>query len=150
MKKKKIAVVNGPNLNLLGTREPHLYGAKTLADIEAELSVAAKSKNIALSFFQSNAENELIDFIQRCRTSCDLLIVNAAALTHTSIGIRDACLATGLPIIEVHLSNIYKREEFRRVSYLSDIAVGMICGFGPSGYRLALDAACDILAGGGK
>lgn len=143
---KKIAVINGPNLNLLGKREPAIYGSQTLQEIEADLGRFAKTKKVSILFFQSNSEDELITFIQGCmEKKCDLMIINAAALTHTSIGVRDACLATGIPVIEVHLSNIYKREAFRKESYLSDIAVGVICGFGPKGYELALEAACHHL-----
>lgn len=144
---KKIAVLNGPNLNLLGTREPDVYGSVTLAEIETRLKEKAKALHVDLTSFQSNAEGELIDYIQSARGKVDCIIINAAALTHTSIGIRDALLATAIPAIEVHLSNIYKREPFRRLSYLSDIAVGMIAGFGAKSYELALEAACDYLTG---
>lgn len=145
MTMKKIAVINGPNLNLLGTREPELYGSQTLADIEITIAAQAKTLKRDLTCFQSNSEGEIITFIQSLAKRCDMLIVNAGALTHTSIGIRDAILGVGIPMIEVHLSNIYKREEFRRTSYLSDIAVGLIAGFGPKSYVLALEAANDYL-----
>ncbi len=146
---KRVAIINGPNLNLLGTREPGLYGMRTLADLEKDLRTQAKAAGIGLDTFQSNNEGDLIDAIQKSRGKADLLIVNAAAFTHTSVGIRDALLATGIPVIEVHLTNIYKRESFRHHSYLSDIAIGVISGFGPQSYALALDAAKHYLANEG-
>lgn len=142
---KTIAIINGPNLNLLGTREPDLYGSQTLSDIDKILKKKASGLGIKLLSFQSNHEGEIVDYIQKSRRNVDLIMINAGAFTHTSIAIRDALLGTGIPAIEVHLSNIYKREDFRKHSYLSDIAVGVIAGFGALGYELALDAACNYL-----
>ena len=138
----KILVVHGPNLNLLGTREPQHYGSSTLADIDKDLQGAAKKAGVSLTSTQSNAEHDLIDEIQKAeKDKTDFIIINPAGFTHTSVALRDALAATGIPFIEVHLSNIYKREEFRRHSYFSDIAVGVISGLGAQGYQLALDAA---------
>ncbi len=137
-----ITVLNGPNLNLLGLREPTLYGNKTLTDIRQSLGQMAAELNHQLHFHQNNAEHEMVDLIhQAYHTQVDFIIINPAAFTHTSIAIRDALLATRIPFIEVHLSNIYAREPFRHHSYLSDIAVGVICGLGAIGYELALQAA---------
>ena len=137
-----ISVVNGPNLNLLGVREPNIYGTETLEDIHAKLSKLAGEGNHALFFHQSNAEHAIIELIHQAFTSSvDCIIINPGAYTHTSIAIRDAFLATKLPFIEVHLSNIHSREAFRKHSYLSDIARGLICGFGSFGYELAFQAA---------
>lgn len=136
-----ILIANGPNLNLLGQREPERYGTHTLADICACLDALALSLNVSLSHFQSNAEHELIHAIQEARNKTDFIIINAGAYTHTSIALRDALLAVQIPFIEVHLSNIYARESFRHHSYLSDIAVGIISGLGPMGYECALRAA---------
>lgn len=142
-----ITVLNGPNLNLLGLREPAHYGNKTLADIEAALQQRAVEFNHQLSFYQSNAEHELVELIhQAYRTAVDFIIINPAAFTHTSVALRDALLATQIPFIEVHLSNVYAREPFRKHSYFSDIAQGVICGLGATGYELALVAAHQILA----
>jgi 3-dehydroquinate dehydratase-2 len=139
-----ILVLNGPNLNLLGLREPGIYGSQTLADIEARLAGLAGDHR--LSCFQSNAEHELIDRIHTAfRGAVDFVIINPGAYTHTSIAIRDAFLATKIPFIEVHLSNVYAREPFRKHSYLSDIARGVILGLGAVGYELALQAALHIL-----
>ncbi len=136
-----ILIANGPNLNLLGQREPERYGTHTLADICASLDALALSLNVSLSHFQSNAEHELIHAIQEARNKTDFIIINAGAYTHTSIALRDALLAVQIPFIEVHLSNIYARESFRHHSYLSDIAVGIISGLGAMGYECALRAA---------
>ncbi len=137
-----ITVLNGPNLNLLGLREPSHYGTATLADIENKLQLKAHELNHRLNFFQSNAENELVEHIhQAYRDNINFIIINPAAFTHTSIAIRDALTATQIPFIEVHLSNVYAREPFRKHSYLSDIAIGVICGLGAMGYELALQAA---------
>lgn len=137
-----ITVLNGPNLNLLGLREPNHYGNKTLADIKLCLTKRAEELNYQLNFYQNNAEHEIVDLIhQAFQNHVDFIIINPAALTHTSIAIRDALLATQIPFIEVHLSNVYAREPFRSHSYLSDIAVGIICGLGATGYELALQAA---------
>lgn len=134
----KIHLVNGPNLNLLGKREESIYGSKTLVEIESELLSEAKQKNIELKVFQSNHEGEIISFIQYIEMNGQL-IINAAAYTHTSVAIRDAILARKLKVAEVHLSNVYKREEFRHHSFLSDIAEVVICGAGDRGYFYALD-----------
>lgn len=138
----KILVVHGPNLNLLGTREPQHYGNATLADIDKNLKDAAKKAGATLTSAQSNAEHDLINEIQKAaKDKTDFIIINPAGFTHTSVALRDALAATGIPFIEIHLSNIYKREEFRHHSYFSDIAVGVISGLGPQGYQLALEAA---------
>ncbi|BBL72535.1 type II 3-dehydroquinate dehydratase [Methylogaea oryzae] len=137
-----ILVINGPNLNLLGVREPGIYGSQTLADIERHLADCGAKQGAELAFFQSNAEHALIDRIhQAFRDQVDFILINPGAYTHTSIAIRDAFLATRVPFIEVHLSNVHAREPFRRHSYLSDIALGVICGFGAFGYEIALQAA---------
>jgi 3-dehydroquinate dehydratase II len=139
---KTILLVNGPNLNLLGTREPGVYGSTTLADIESRLAARAAAAGARLDAFQSNAEHELVERIQRLAAEpADFVIINPGAFTHTSIALRDALLAVGIPFIEVHLSNVHAREPFRRHSYFSDIAAGCIVGLGPQGYELALDAA---------
>ena len=141
-----ITVLNGPNLNLLGVREPSHYGNQTLADIEASVKNKAKKLGHSLNFHQSNAEHEIIETIhQAFQNQIDFIIINPAAFTHTSVAIRDALLATRIPFIEVHLSNIHAREDFRSHSYFSDIAVGVICGLGASGYELALQGAHQIL-----
>jgi 3-dehydroquinate dehydratase II len=138
----RILVLNGPNLNLLGTREPAIYGGRTLAQIESELSDVARRYGADLVFFQSNHEGALVDRIHVARTDgTTFLIINAGAFTHTSIAIRDALAAVALPFIEVHLSNVHRREEFRRRSYLADLAVGSIVGLGAAGYRYALEFA---------
>ncbi len=136
---KKIHLINGPNLNLLGNREQKLYGDLRLDEINHHLSTVASRLNLQLEFMQSNIEGELVDYIQKL-SDCAYLIINAGAYTHTSIAIRDALLAVALPFIEVHLSNLDKRESFRKTSYLSDLASGVIYGFGPLGYELALYA----------
>ncbi|WP_455219857.1 type II 3-dehydroquinate dehydratase [Kaarinaea lacus] len=138
----KILVLHGPNLNLLGTREPEHYGNVTLADIDKTLLEQAKKAGAELTTQQSNAEHELVNSIQAASSDqVDFIIINPAAFTHTSVALRDALAATGIAFIEVHLSNIYKREEFRHQSYFSDIAVGVISGLGAQGYELALQAA---------
>jgi 3-dehydroquinate dehydratase-2 len=144
----RILVLNGPNLNLLGSREPHIYGRATLADIEAACRKRAHALGLALEFRQSNAEGKLVDWVQEARGQFDVLIVNAGAYTHTSVALLDALLACGLPVIEVHLSNIHQRDPFRQHSYVARAAKGMICGFGAKGYEYALDAAADLLAAG--
>ena len=141
----RILVLNGPNLNLLGTREPDVYGNETLADIEAKSSKKAESLGLVVDFRQTNTEGELVDWVQQAREDADLIIVNAGAYTHTSVALLDALKARDVPVIEVHLSNIHQREEFRHHSYVSKAAVGMICGFGGHGYEMALDAAARIL-----
>lgn len=138
----KILVLHGPNLNLLGTREPQHYGNATLADINKKLQDQAKKAGVELTSQQSNAEHELLNYIQTAGSDqVDFIIINPAAFTHTSVALRDALAATGIAFIEVHLSNIYKREEFRHQSYFSDLAVGVISGLGAQGYELALQAA---------
>mgnify|MGYP003324958225 CR=1 FL=1 len=135
---KSIIVLNGPNLNLLGNREPEIYGANTLADIEKLCRKKAVSLNIQVSFFQSNIEGELVNEIQKSKNNLDGIILNAGAYTHTSIAIMDALIATQIPTIEVHISNIYAREEFRHKSLISKHVKGVICGFGLKSYDLAL------------
>jgi 3-dehydroquinate dehydratase II len=143
----RILLLNGPNLNLLGTREPALYGAATLAEIEAKLKGLAAAQGHELVAAQSNAEHELVARVQSTRQDgMAFVIVNPGAFTHTSIALRDSFLAVSVPFIEVHLSNVFAREEFRHRSYLSDLAVGCIVGLGPLGYELALTAACVRLA----
>ena len=137
---KKILVINGPNLNLLGSRETSIYGSKTLKEIEKELESKAAEIQATMDFRQSNHEGVLVDWIQASRDEYDGIIINAAAYTHTSIAIRDALIAVKKPVIEVHLSNIYQREEFRHHSFIADIALGQICGLGWMGYLLAFDA----------
>lgn len=142
-----ITVLNGPNLNLLGIREPGLYGNQTLADIKHNLEQKAVELKHQLNFQQSNAEHEIVDLIhQAYQAHVDFIIINPAAFTHTSVAVRDALLATKIPFIEVHLSNVHAREPFRKHSYFSDIAKGVICGLGATGYELALLAAHQILA----
>ncbi len=140
-----ILILNGPNLNMLGTREPEIYGSQTLADIEALCVTKAKSLGLSVDFRQSNSEAEMVDWTQASRGVAAGLIVNAGALTHTSVALLDALLAAELPVVEVHLSNIHRREAFRQQSYVSQAAQGMICGFGGQGYELALDAMARIL-----
>ena len=141
---RHILVLNGPNLNLLGSREPKIYGSATLVDIERDLMAEAASRGARVSFFQSNHEGELIDRIQGARDDVvDFIIINAGALTHTSVALRDALAALAIPFIEVHLSNVYRREEFRHRSYLADLAVGVVAGLGARGYRYALLYALD-------
>jgi len=139
---KNVLVLHGPNLNLLGVREPKVYGSLTLEEINRNLTNLATAADIELASFQSNAEGELIDRIQRAvREGVDFIIINPAAYTHTSIALRDALAAVELPFVEVHLSNIFAREPFRRKSYFSDLARGVISGLGPKGYELALQYA---------
>jgi 3-dehydroquinate dehydratase-2 len=136
----RVLVVHGPNLNLLGVREPEVYGRTTLAEIDARLADQAKAAGVELRTFQSNHEGELIDRIQEARGWASGILVNPGGLTHTSVALRDALLASSLPVVEVHLSNIFAREPFRRHSYVSDLAVGVVTGFGPESYRLGLEA----------
>ena len=143
----KILLLNGPNLNLLGTREPAVYGAATLASIVDDLSARATGLGVSLSSLQSNAEHVLIDAIHAARGNVDFILINPGGLTHTSVALRDALLGTAIPFIELHLSNVHAREAFRRHSYLSDAAVGVITGFGAHSYVLALDAAIQRLRG---
>jgi len=141
----QILVLNGPNLNLLGKREPGLYGHVTLADIEQRLLSLAAQAKCDLTFMQSNAEHTLVDCIQAAMDKVQFIIINPAAYTHTSVALRDALLAVQIAFIEVHLSNVYAREPFRQKSYLSDIAVGVISGFGSQGYEFAFHAAIHHL-----
>ncbi|GAA0719072.1 type II 3-dehydroquinate dehydratase [Dokdonella soli] len=143
-----ILVLHGPNLNLLGTREPALYGHATLAAIDADLAHTAQAAGHALTSLQSNAEHVLVERVQAAaQDGTDFILINPAAFTHTSIALRDALAAVAIPFIEVHLSNVHAREPFRRHSYFSDFAVGVIAGFGADSYRFALDAALRRLAG---
>lgn len=140
-----ILIVNGPNLNMLGMREPHIYGALTLDDIEASCQERAEQLGLRLDFRQSNHEGEMIGWIQEARSAHDGIVINAGGYTHTSVAIRDALASTDLPIIEVHLSNVYAREAFRHHSYISGVARGVICGLGRHGYLLAMDALAEII-----
>lgn len=145
MKKlNKILIIHGPNLHLLGAREPDIYGNFTLLQINAELKAAAKQKNIVVETFQSNSEGEIVEKITN--TDYNFLIINPAAYTHTSIAIRDAILGVDRPTVEVHLSNIYKREEFRKKSLINDVVLGIIAGFGKKSYFLALDVAVNFFS----
>ncbi|MEJ5217101.1 type II 3-dehydroquinate dehydratase [Cognatishimia sp. D5M38] len=140
-----ILVLNGPNLNLLGTRQPEVYGRTTLSDIEAMCQDHAKARGFEVSFLQSNHEGALVDAIHAAKTVHNGILINAGAYTHTSIAIHDAIASVELPVCELHLSNIHAREEFRHHSYISKVAVGMICGFGAHGYVLGLDALFNHL-----
>ncbi len=141
----RILVIHGPNLNMLGMREPAVYGRETLADIDGALAAVAAELRVDLDTFQSNSEGALVDRIQAARGVASVIVINAGAYTHTSIAVRDALLATDLPVVEVHLSNICKREPFRRRSLIADVAVGQIQGFGIDSYLLGLRAAVGIL-----
>ena len=146
---RKVLVLHGPNLNLLGTREPKLYGTVTLAEINSKLAILADNAGAELLHFQGNAEGELIDRVQQAMSEgIAFIIINPAAYTHTSIALRDALAAAGIPFIEVHLSNVFAREPFRKKSYFSDLAVGVISGLGPKGYELALKYALEASADG--
>ncbi|MBA1195508.1 3-dehydroquinate dehydratase-2 [Pseudomonas sp. BIGb0278] len=134
----RILVLNGPNLNLLGTREPEQYGRETLADLANSCADSARDLGLDIEFRQTNHEGELIDWIHAARGRCAGIVINPGAWTHTSVAIRDALVASELPVIEVHLSNVHKREPFRHISFVSSIAVGVICGLGSHGYRMAL------------
>jgi len=142
---KRVLVLNGPNLNLLGTREPGIYGGETLKDVEALCRQAAEELGLKLDFRQSNHEGELVTWIQDARKTADGIVINPAAYSHTSIAIPDAIKAAGLPVAEVHISNIHQREAYRHHSYVSSVAFGVICGFGTLGYRLALQAMAEKL-----
>lgn len=143
-----LLLLNGPNLGLLGTREPGIYGKSTLADIETLLKAQAEAQGHQLEVFQSNAEHALLERIHAARGKIDFILFNPAAFTHTSVALRDALLAVAIPFIEVHLSNVAAREDFRQRSYFADIAVGTIAGFGVASYELALVAATRLLARG--
>jgi len=145
-----ILVLNGPNLNLLGLREPEIYGVDTLGDVEARCATKGKALGLTIDFRQSNHEGELVTWLQEARTGADGVILNAAGYTHTSVAIRDAVLACEKPVIEVHLSNPYSREDFRHHSFISDVAAGVICGFAGKGYELALEAIADICGRSGN
>src|SRR5450755_4996113 len=140
----KILFLNGPNLNLLGQREPEIYGHTTLADIEAKVRERAAELKVAIDFRQSNVEGELVDWIQQAKGQFDVIVINAAAYTHTSIALRDAIAASGVPTIEIHLSNVHAREEFRHTSLIAPVCQGQICGFGSKSYLLGLEAAVDV------
>jgi 3-dehydroquinate dehydratase II len=139
---KKILLLNGPNLNLLGTREPEVYGSDTLADVEAAAQKQAKDAGVNLVSFQTNHEGELIDRIHAAKNEgVGAIVINPGGFTHSSVALRDALSGVAIPFVEVHISNIYRRESFRHHSFLSDIAIGVICGFGVEGYRFAIDFA---------
>jgi len=143
---KHLLLINGPNLNLLGTREPEVYGSTTLAEIEREAIAQAQKAGATLSVFQSNHEGELIDRIHAARNeSIDSIVINPGGLTHTSVALRDALAGVGIPFIEVHISNIHRREDFRHHSYLSELAAGVVCGLGTHGYRYAIYHALNGL-----
>lgn len=142
---KKILVIHGPNLDLLGKREPQIYGKTTLKEIDSQLNKLAKLNKVKLDIFQSNHEGEIVDLIGKSKNKYDVIIINPAAYTHTSVAIRDAISACGLPVIEVHLSNIYSREEFRHISLIAPVAKGQISGFGKDSYSLGFQAALGIL-----
>ena len=141
-----ILLINGPNLNLLGIREPEIYGNKTLNDIEKDLIKVAKEKSINLECFQSNHEGEIVDKIQSSVSTIHGILINAGALTHTSISIRDALIGSTIPFVELHISNIFSREEFRKESFLTDKAIGIISGFGITSYFLALEGIIEFLS----
>lgn len=142
---KKVMIINGPNLNTLGKRQVQIYGKNTLADIKSLCVKEGKSLSIVVDFRQSNVEGEIVNWIQEAAKKCDGIIINAAAYTHTSVAIMDALLALEIPVVEVHLSNLFKREKVRHHSYISQAAKGMICGFGSKGYALALRALKDLI-----
>ena len=141
-----LLLINGPNLNLLGTREPEIYGNKTLSDIENDLTKFAEQKSINLQCFQSNHEGEIVDKIQNSVNSIHGILINAGAFTHTSISIRDALIGSKIPFVELHISNIFSREEFRKESFLTDKAIGIISGFGFTSYFLALEGIIEFLS----
>ena len=142
-----VLVLNGPNLNLLGTRQPEIYGSTTLADVEAMCAAHGEARGVHVTCRQSNHEGALVDAIHASKGTFDGIVLNAGAYTHSSIALHDAIAGTQMPVIELHLSNIHARESFRHVSYIAPVAVGMICGFGASGYTLALDAMIGHLGG---
>jgi 3-dehydroquinate dehydratase-2 len=143
---KPIFVLNGPNLNLLGVREPTIYGAETLADVRKRTETRAQALGMTVDFRQSNSEGQLVDWIQEARQKSCGIVINAGAYTHTSVAILDALSAAEKPVIELHLSNVFRREAFRHHSYVSPAAQGVICGFGGKGYELAIEALADIVA----
>lgn len=146
---RTVLVLNGPNLNMLGTREPTTYGHDTLADISSLCRQTADELGLSLEFRQTNHEGELIDWIHQARVRCAAIVINPAAWTHTSVAIRDALVASELPVIEVHISNVHAREAFRHHSFVSAIAVAVLCGFGVQGYRMALQHVSYLLNGKG-
>lgn len=141
----KILVINGPNINLLGTREPEIYGTLTMQKINDELNEYAKELGVDTEFFQSNIEGEIVDKIQSAKNDCQGIVINPAAYTHTSVAIRDAISAVALPAVEVHISNIHAREEFRKNSFIAPVCIGQICGFGADSYKLGLKGLVDSL-----
>jgi 3-dehydroquinate dehydratase II len=143
---KSVFILNGPNLNLLGMREPDVYGSETLADVEARCQSRAKALGLTVDTRQTNSEAELIGWIHEARSAACAIIINAAAYSHTSLALHDALKAADVPVVEVHLSNIHKRESFRHHSHVSPVAHGVICGFGPHGYELALEALAEFLS----
>jgi 3-dehydroquinate dehydratase II len=143
--KKKILMLNGPNLNLLGTRQPEIYGKLTLAQIEKKVRALAQELGVEVDFRQSNSEGELVTWIQQAAGNFGAIVINPAAYTHTSLAMRDAISAVGIPIVEIHISNIHKREPFRHHSYIAEVAVGQIAGFGLQSYLLGLRAAVEYL-----
>jgi 3-dehydroquinate dehydratase-2 len=143
-----IAVLNGPNLNMLGLRQPEIYGAMTLDDVEALCAEQAERLGLAIDFRQTNVEGELISWVQECRGRASGIVINPAGYSHTSVALMDALLTTDLPVIEVHITNIHRREEFRHLSFVSKVAVGVICGLGIGGYALALTAMAELLEEG--
>ena len=145
-----VLVINGPNLNLLGTREPEIYGTTTLAEVEGRLRQYGETMGVVLDFFQSNSEAELIDCIQTKGPESQGVIINAGGLSHTSVALRDAVATLSMPVIEVHISNVYARERFRHRSYLSGVATGVIVGLGTHGYLLALDYLAEVGIAGGR
>ena len=142
----KVVIINGPNINMLGIREPNVYGVMTMEDIHKQMKVVADQNNIDIEFFQSNLEGEIIDKIQECLGDADGIIINPAGYSHTSVAIRDAIAAVNLPTIEVHISNIARREEFRQKSLISAVTAGQVIGFGPIGYHLAMIAMLQIFS----
>jgi 3-dehydroquinate dehydratase II len=144
-----IAVLNGPNMNMLGLRQPHLYGSATLDDVEQLCAESGEQLGLAIDFRQSNGEGELVSWVQECRGRAQGIVINPAGYTTTSIALMDALLAVELPVIEVHVTNIHRREEFRQRSYVSKAAKGVICGFGIQGYALALSAMAELLGADG-
>ena len=144
---RSVLVLNGPNLNLLGTRQPDIYGSTTLSDVEAMCTAHGDAKGVAVTCIQSNHEGALVDAIQGAKGTHDGIVLNAGAYTHTSIALHDAIAGTQMPVVELHLSNIHAREPFRHHSYIAPVAIGMICGFGAPGYTLAMDALLEHLGG---
>jgi 3-dehydroquinate dehydratase II len=145
MAKKKVLILNGPNLNLLGKRQPEIYGKLTLAQIEQKVRMLARELGIEIEFRQSNSEGELVTWIQEAANKFGAIVINPAAYTHTSLAMRDAVSAVGIPTVEIHISNIHKREPFRHHSFIAEVAVGQIAGFGVDSYLLGLRAAADLI-----